>query len=55
MSHFWKAYERRKRKINLGKNNAMRWRGIGLPRESMEESALVVVQWVGHGRDESIP
>ena len=30
------------------------WRVIGLPRESMYKIVLVVVQWVGHGRDGSI-
>ena len=32
------------------------WRGwIGLARESMYESVLVIVQWVGRGRDGLIP
>ena len=31
------------------------WRGIGLARESMYKSVLVVVQWVVHGRDGLIP
>ena len=30
-------------------------RGIGLPRESMQENVLVVIQWVGHRRDGLIP
>ena len=31
------------------------WRRIGLPREFNYESVLVVVQWVGHGREGMIP
>ena len=31
------------------------WRGIGLSKEFMQESVLVIVQWVGHGRGRLIP
>ena len=31
------------------------WRMIGLLRESMQESVLVVAQWVGRVRDRLIP
>ena len=31
------------------------WRIIGLLRESMWESVLVVAQWVGRGKDRFIP
>ena len=31
------------------------WRVIELLRESMQETVLVVVQWVGHGIDGMIP
>ena len=31
------------------------WRGIRLPKKSLEESMIVVVQWVGYGRYGLIP